>query len=124
MTRWSDDFHPRRSNCLELMQPLSPSSWQPCEAGSLAAVRSGHSSAASVLFGDIIVTIDVIFWQGVRGDVPQLLIEGAEGPEFLQLVRFSGLWQHKVDDHVAWREKRKSCSMRSSLVLGKSSKDS
>lgn len=55
--------------------------------------------------GDVSIAVNEIIWQNVGGDVFQLFIEGAEGPEFLQLVRLSGLWQHKVDDHVAWREK-------------------
>lgn len=58
-------------------------------------------------FRDISIIINEIIWQNVRGDVFQLFIEGAEGPEFLQLINLSGLWQHKVDDHITWRGKWK-----------------
>lgn len=87
-----------------------------CKSSVLAGLRpswvSGYWNRASaelillvVSFRDISTVVNEIIWQSVRGDVFQLFIEGAEGPEFLQLVNLSGLWQHEVDDHITWREK-------------------
>lgn len=67
-------------------------------------------------FRDIGIIINKVIWQNVRRDVFQLFVAAAEGPEFLQLIGLSGLWQHEVDNHVTWREKLKTLLIELTMI--------
>lgn len=50
--------------------------------------------------GDFQIIVDEVFRQRLRRNLPQLFIITTEGPELLQLINLSGLWQHEVNDHI------------------------